>query len=311
MQNKKQFVIGVDAGGTKTEAALADLSGTVIKTAKAGPASLRANGIKASCRGVADAVAKVMPKEKNAAVASTFIGFPAFAEEYRTKKREILKELAKNSRIKKIFSGCVGIGSDQAVAFRAGTDAKDGIAAIAGTGCVVHGWNGAKEVKVSGWGWLSNEGSGFWIGKEAFLAILKSHDGRGEGTALTKMVFEKFRLKNIDALMAFAYKDPLRNLPLLSIICNEAAKTGDRVAQAILREAGQEIACSVGTAARQLGFSNGAKIPLVLVGGTFKSKFFLDAVVADVSNCGIKFAIIKPNLPALGAAKIALDNING
>ncbi|MCX6758288.1 MAG: hypothetical protein NTX14_01105, partial [Candidatus Nealsonbacteria bacterium] len=197
MKEERKFVIGVDAGATKTLAVLADGEAKVIKEGKGGPASLRDSGIEGACDNVSAAIAKLLVSKKSANVVSTYIGFPAMAEEYKKRGSEILKQLAKNKKIKAIFKGIVNIASDQLVAYRSGTDSKDGIVAIAGTGCVVRGWHGQIEVKVSGWGWLSNEGSAFWIGKKVFLAILKSYDGRGQRTVLTEMIFNEFRLKNI------------------------------------------------------------------------------------------------------------------
>jgi N-acetylglucosamine kinase-like BadF-type ATPase len=204
----------------------------------------------------------------------------------------------------------VNIGSDQLVAYRSGTDSKDGIVAIAGTGCVVRGWHGQAEVKVSGWGWLSNEGSAFWIGKKVFLAILKSCDGRGQRTVLTEMIFNEFRLKNIDDLMTFVYKNPALNLPLFAKVCDEAAKANDGIASQILHETGQEIASSVLAAAKQLGFSQDQKIPLVAVGGVFRSRLAYYSFEVNLQKDErFDFAISKPQMPAIGAVKLALEAV--
>jgi len=94
-----------------------------------------------------------------------------------------------------------------------------------------------------------------------------------------------------------------------AILCNTATEAEDEVAQMILRQAGGEIVCSIITAARRLNFADGAKIPLVFVGGTFKSRFFYNAVARRVTRCGFNFEIIKPELPALGAIRCALKNL--
>ena len=173
MTKEKKYVIGVDAGATKTLAVLADENGKILKEAKGGPASLRDSGIIGACDNVSATIAKLLVKKLPAGITSTYIGFPAMAEEFKKRKKEIVARLAREKKIKGIFKGRVDAGSDQLVAYRAGTDSKDGIVAIAGTGCVVRGWHGKKEAKVSGWGWLSNEGSAFWIGKMVFWRFLK------------------------------------------------------------------------------------------------------------------------------------------
>jgi N-acetylglucosamine kinase-like BadF-type ATPase len=310
MKEEKKFVIGVDAGATKTLAVLADESGKILKEGKGGPASLRNDGIEGACVGVFAAIAKVLAGKKAAKICATYIGFPAMAEEFKKKERTILKQLAKNKLIKNIFKGTVNIGSDQLVAYRAGTDAKDGIVAIAGTGCVVHGWHGQIEVKVSGWGWLSNEGSAFWVGKKVFLAILKSYDGRAEKTILTEMIFNEFRLKNIDGLMMFVYKKPAFNLPLFAKVCDEAAKLNDGIASQILHETGQEIASSVLAAAKQLDLPRDEKIPLVAVGGVFKSKLAYYSFEVNLKKYEqFDFVVSRPDMPVVGAVKLALESV--
>lgn len=310
MTKKQSFVIGVDAGGTKTLAVLADRTGKILKEGKGGPASLRDNGIEVACANVSAAIAKLTITKKSVDIDSTYIGFPAMAEEFKKRKKDIVKQLAKNKKIKSIFKGRVSIGSDQLVAYRSGTDAKDGIVAIAGTGCVVRGWHGEKEVKVSGWGWLSNEGSAFWIGKKVFLAILKSYDGREQKTLLTEMVSNEFRLKNIDDLMTFVYKKPALNLPLFSKICDDAAQLNDGIASQILHETGQEIANSVLAAAKQLGFIREQKIPLVAVGGVFRSQLASYSFEINLKKEEqFDFLISKPVSPVIGAVKLALEAV--
>jgi N-acetylglucosamine kinase-like BadF-type ATPase len=311
MAEEKKYVIGVDGGATKTLAVLADMSGEIIKVAKGGSASLRDNGIEIACANVSAAITKLLASKKSANIVSAYIGFPALAEEYKKRKKEILKQLAEDKRIKKIFKGTVDVGSDQLVAYRAGTDFKDGIVAIAGTGCVVRGWRARKEAKVNGWGWLSSEGSAFWIGNRVFLAILKSFDGRGEKTILSEMVFKEFHLRSIDDLLIFVYKNPISRLPQFAELCDRAAKENDGIAGQILNEVGREISGSVLAAAKQLVFPIGEKIPLVLVGGVFKSQlahYSFEVNLKKEEN--LDFIISKPDFPVIGAVKLALENVN-
>ncbi|HOX30026.1 MAG TPA: BadF/BadG/BcrA/BcrD ATPase family protein [Candidatus Paceibacterota bacterium] len=310
MIKNSKFVIGVDAGATKTLAVLADENGKILKEGKGAAASLRDNGIDGACESVATAIAKLLVRKLPGEIVSTYIGFPAMAEEFKKRKKEIIGQLAKNKRINIIFKGKVNIDSDQLVAYRAGTDSKDGIVAIAGTGCVVRGWHGEKEVKVSGWGWLSNEGSAFWIGKKVFLAILKSYDGREQKTLLTDMVFKEFRLKNIDNLMTFVYKKPAANLPLFAKVCDDASQANDGIASQILHETGQEIASSVLAAAKQLNFPKDEEITLVAAGGVFKAHLAYYSFEVNLKKEEqFDFAISRPDLPVTGAVKLALESV--
>lgn len=151
-QLKTRYVIGVDGGGTKTIAALADLEGRVLTIAKSGSSNPRNVGIKRAAENIAKAIRGLL-KNKKRKILSTFIGLAALEEEYKLKKEEIKKELLKQRGVSKKALGKITIGSDQIIAFRSATDKKEGVLLIAGTGCVAHGWRAGREAKASGWGW--------------------------------------------------------------------------------------------------------------------------------------------------------------
>lgn len=301
------YVIGVDGGGTKTFAALADLEGKILKIAQAGPSSPRNAGSKIAAQNIAKSINKVLKKGK---VLSTFIGLAAVEEEPRLKK-EVKKEILKQKEISRIFEGKLKIGSDQIIAFRSGTNEKEGILLIAGTGCVVHGWRKDKEVHASGWGWLADEGSAFWVGQRAFQAVFKDLDGRGPRTLITKIVFHEFNIKNEQDLMLKIYSgNPVLVIPFFSLFCDKASRKGDRVARNIMTGAGRELVLSLKTAIKKLNFQRD-KFPLVLVGGMFNSGIVLDIVKREIKGFAPKVKFIRLKQGSLrGAVRLAIEEIS-
>jgi len=306
----QKYVIGIDGGGTKTVAALSDLSGKILKIGKSGPTSPRNIGIKKTVDNVAKSIKKVLPKKK-AKILSTFIGLPAVEEEFRLKKEIIKKELLRYKKISLIFSGKVIIGSDQIVAFRSGSDRKDGVLLIAGTGCVAHGWRGNQKVKTSGWGWLADEGSAFWVGQKVYQAVLKDLDGRGSKTLLRKLIFQEHKIKEDPNLLnkLIYSKPPTEVLSLLSFICDGASRKRDKIAREILVEAGRELALSAETVIKKLNFQE-TRFPLVLVGSMFNSKIVLDTVKKEVKKFTLGVEFIRPKVePVIGAVRLAIEQI--
>ncbi len=335
------YVIGVDGGGTKTIAALADLKGKILKIGKAGPSNPRNVGIKKTSENIAQAIKKVLKKRKAEKILSTFIGLAAVEEEYRSKKGEIKKELLRQKETSKILKGKLIIGSDQAVAFRSGANKKEGIILIAGTGTSCHGWRKGKDVKSSGWGYLADEGSAFWVGQKVFQTILKELDGRGPKTLLTKIVFQKLKtelplpkvekkefsltmearrkkspkfsspIKNKENLLTKIYsKNPTEIIPLFSVFCDNAAKKGDGVAREILVEAAKELAFSVKIVIKKLNFKN-QKFPLVLVGGMFESRIILETVKREIKKFAPKVKFIHSKKESVcGAVKLAIEYLD-
>jgi len=301
------YVIGVDGGGTKTAVALADMNGKIIARAISDGSSVRNLGIKAAAKNVTQGIYGVIKRKRTIKIVSTFIGLPALEEEYKDAKIQIISELKRNKKIAKVFKGRVEIDSDQLAAFRSGANGKDGIVAIAGTGTATHGWNGGREVLVNNQGWVS-KGGAEWIGHRITQAVAEDLDGRGEKTALTDLVFKKYKFSDINRLLKFLYQDSRPDLPKLALLCDQAADNGDKVAREILVQAGKEIALSVRVAAKKLMFSE--QVPLVLVGGVYKSRWVTDAAMNGIERYyPKKFDFVAVGDPVVGAVKLALGAI--
>jgi len=301
-KSPQKYVLGVDGGGTKTVAALAGLDGKVLKLSEAGPSSPRNSGIEESAENIALAVKKVL--KKKAQVVSFIVGLPAVQEEFRTKTGEISAEIFKKTKIKP------EIVSDQIVAFRCGTDEKNGLVLIAGTGSAAHGWRGGREEKTSGWGWLADEGSAVWTGREVLQRVFKHLDGREPATILTKLVVNKFKVTGPEKLAQKIYKENfLESISFLSILADLAARKGDVSARSILRRAGEEAAMSAEAVIKKLGLFK-QEFPLVLSGSMFESDNFTRAVKLYIKQTAPNAKFIKPEEePVLGAVKIAIENL--
>ncbi|MCX6759072.1 MAG: hypothetical protein NT012_00660 [Candidatus Nealsonbacteria bacterium] len=305
---EKKYVIGVDGGGTKTISALANLEGKILAFGKSGSSNVRKVGLKIAVENIAKAIEKVLRKTEKSGILSTFIGLAAIQEEPRFKEK-VKKALFKYKEISPILKGKLEIDSDQIVAFRAGSSERNGVLLIAGTGCVAHGWRKGKEEKSSGWDWLADEGSAFWVGQKAFQVVFKDLDGRGQKTKIKEIAFGKFKIKNEEELMAKVYsKNPIEIISYFSIFCDLASKRGDKIAKNIMREAGKELSISAKTVIKKLGFQK-VKFPLVLVGGIFQSKIVLRTVKREVKKFAPKTEFIQAkNEAVVGAVKLAIEH---
>ena len=307
------YVIGVDGGGTKTVAVLADLNGKIVAKSKTGPSHFIKAGLEETILNITEAIEKVIafltPSQKKE-IASTFIGLTAI-EENKEMGKKIKKILSQQPKISQIFKGKVIVESDQIAAVRSGTDEKEGVVLISGAGCAAHGWRNNQEAKTSGWGYLNDEGSGFWIGQEAYRAVYKDLDGRGPKTLITKLVSQKLKLKNIEDLKKKVYTPNLiKTILSFSILVDQASKSDDKVAKNILIKAGNELALSAITVIKKLNFQT-AKFPLGLAGKMFKSKLVLDTVKKEIKKIAPQAKFIRPKSePVIGAIKLALEQIH-
>jgi len=290
------------------------LEGKIIKLAKTGSSSPRNLGIKKAIDNLVLAIKRVLPRNKNIKILTTFLGLPTLEEEFKFKKHLIKKELLKHKEISPIFNGKVIIGSDQLAGFKSGTDRKDGICLIAGSGQVVHGWFNKNETKVSGWGYLTERGSAFWVGRKGLEAIWQELDGSGPKTLITKLVFKKLKIKNQEDLLKKVYsKKQFETLCSFSILVDKAARKGDRIARKILVNAGKELAKMTISVIKKLTpplARERVRFPLVLIGGMFKSKIILETVKKEVKRIAPKVKFILPKQePVIGAVKLAIEEI--
>lgn len=295
------IIVGVDGGGTKTEAVVSDFDLNILGRALSGPSNLRNVDTSTAVENISDSVSMAL-KSVSGIPKYIVIGLPAIKEEYSEGVANFKKELFKRGVFKKVSRNNVYIVSDQEIAFCAGTDERDGILVIAGTGAVVRGWKSKKDIKVSGWGYFSDEGSAFWVGIRAYQAITKAFDGRGKKTEITRNAKKIFKFKNAVELNRIVYSDFKNVIPALSIAVDNSAKIGDSVAKAILKEGAEELALGVNLIADKLKFKK--EFPVVMIGGMFNSVFFKNVFQKSVRNKNARF--VSPSVtPAIGALKIA------
>jgi len=312
MRKNQKYIIGVDGGGADTVAALTDLKGKVLARSKTGPSHFIKAGLEESILNITEAIEKITisltpPQKKE--ITSTFIGLAAI-EENKEMAKKIKEMLSLESKLSEIFKGRVVVGSDQIIAFRSGTDKKEGVVLVSGAGCAAHGWRKDKEAKTSGWGYLNDEGSGFWIGQEGFRAVYKDLDGRSPKTLITKLIFRKLKIKNIEDLKKKIYTpDLIKTILSFSILVDQASKRNDKVAKNILIKAGDELTLSAKTVIEKLNFQK-EKFPLVLAGKMLKSKIVLNTVKKEIKKFAPKVIFIQPKQePVIGAVKLAIEKI--
>ena len=309
----QKYVIGVDGGGTKTVAVLANLNGKVLARAEVGPSNINKIGFKHAIDNIVKVLTQVSQEYEKDKIVFIYLGLAAGLERDKKKKKEIKKQLLVTSELSWISPKNILVEADQLIAFRSGTEEKQGIVIIAGTGSIVMGWDKkGKEVIVGGWDYLlGDDGSGFWIGKKALQAVCLSIDGFNSKSLLHSMILKKLKIKTEKDLMQEIYKpEMIKNIASLAPLVETAAKTGDKTAKDILFQASNELIIRANLAIKKLNLEN-KFFPLVLAGGVFKSKIILTKVKKDIKIIAPKANFIRPKQePVIGAMKLALEQIS-
>jgi N-acetylglucosamine kinase-like BadF-type ATPase len=298
---EKEFVIGIDGGGTKTIAALADLKGKILKEIEIGSTNPNKIGFERAILNLRRLISRI---SKNKKVKVAYLGLAGGLERDKEKRERIRKDL------QKFFDFPIFVNGDQKIAFRAGTDEKDGIVVIAGTGAIAMGWKGEKEAISGGWDWLiGDQGSAFWVGKKVLEEIGRSLDGRKKDFELKKFIFKKLKIKKETNLYKNFYcEDFVAKVASISKFVDEFSKR-DRFSKEILIEAAKEVSKMAILVIKKLNFER-EKFPIVFVGGMFKSEIFREKVEREIKKVARRtnFILLKKK-PVVGAIKLAIENL--
>jgi len=302
------FVLGLDAGGTKTVCQLANARGEVLAEARGGGANLQAVG-ELEVEKVLHEVMEDAIGDREIVPAAICLGIAGVdREEDAHVIRAIMRRIG--------YKAKTLVVNDALVALEAGAPDQPGVVVIAGTGSIAYGRNDRNQAaRAGGWGYvLGDEGSGYWIGRAALRAVLREADRRGPGTALTSLLLKFYGVAKAQDLIHQVYHGTLRPSAIASLAkCVQSAFTdGDAVAIGILRAAVDELESCALSVARRIAIV-GSEFPFVLAGGMFRAVPWLQDELSRRLPLAAPHSrtIILDVEPALGAVRLALADAHG
>lgn len=294
-------VIGLDAGGTKTVCYLADDDGALIAEARGPGAHLTAEGIGGVEPTLRDVIGQVL-SGRSRELSGICLGM---ASVDRPGEAAMIRSLVEEI----VVSPHVAIVNDALVALEAGAPGEPGIVVIAGTGSIAYGRNReGRAARAGGWGYvIADEGSGYWLGRQALRAAMRHVDGRGPATSLTGRLMDYYEVDQAPELVRKVYAGGLKpsSIAALAAIVQVAADDGDAVSVQIIDVGAMELAVSVSSVASRLQLT---ECTVVLAGGIFRAVPRMHASVG--SQLASRLPGARPALldvePAMGAVRLAL-----
>jgi glucosamine kinase len=300
------FVVGVDGGGTRTQAVALGLHGQLLGRAVGGAALLDVTN--------ASDVALSVHQVAEAAAAEAGLTLPAaalFAGVAGGGRPEVRAELGA-ALAQAGVAEVVDVGTDVTAAARDALGTGPGIVLLAGTGSIAWGRGESGAVaRVGGWGiLLGDEGSGYDLGLEGLRAVARARDGRGPATELTRLLLAATGVEDPEALIPWASRASKGDIAALASVVAEAA-SGDDVAGRLLVAAAVALAVQATTLADRLGPWKAESPPVALAGGLLSPGGPLrDRVESLLSDAGL--SVVDRGVDgARGAGLLALDLVGG
>lgn len=254
------YYLGIDGGGSKTHALLADERGNVLGKGMSGNGNHQIDASEAA-RHLQEAVDGAL---STAGMAREDVQHAYFGLAGADREADY--------RILRPMVGALGlprhtIECDTMIGLRAGTDRPYGISVICGTGSNCAGRNQRGEhLQVGGFSYMYGDfGGGASLNVEAFRSVIRAWDGREQPTLLTDLLLDRLGYADVETMFN-DYLDRDLSVPVdVAKLLFPAAERGDAAALAILRHQGEEMGKSAAAVARRLGMTED-RFDVVLVG---------------------------------------------
>jgi len=300
----RQLVLGVDGGGSKTRAVVADGEGCVLGEGLAGPSNPLRVGVNEAVSAIRDAADRACAEAgvRRVEIVAAEVGLAGVKRaDIRERMRAAIAELGVKT---------VEVVTDADIALYGATEGKPGLVIIAGTGSVCCGINArGRRACAGGWGpVVGDEGSGSWIARRALQAVAHATDGRGRKTSLVEAACEYFNVAQAEDLSTAVYAPSVTNSRIAGygkrVVL--AAKKRDPVAREIVEAAGRELAKAAAAVIHKLRMER-ERFQVAYVGGVFAAgALILDPLGEEIARVAPRAFIAPPVLaPAEAAARMA------
>ena len=264
----RQYVIGVDGGGTKTHYALFDLDGNLAGFHQGGPANHETypNGYQGTRRELEQSF-QVLFEQSGAAMNQIRYGCFGLAGIDVAPQQAALAAIIAEMGLERFR-----VMNDAFLGIKAVSDCGSGVCSIHGTGtcCAAIDPRG-QRLQIGGTGYFfGDEGGSHYLGGMAFRKVYDQLFRCGPPTVMKEMLFELLGIGRAEELVETIYRqkcfdnwDRFLKLPFY------AANQGDPVALDLLRYTGWQAAQSVVGAIRRLDFAAADPLEMIMAGSVY------------------------------------------
>ncbi len=307
----KEYIIGVDGGGTKTDYLLFTTKGEWVDSYRVGSRSHEVvqGGFAKVEKLILSDIEYLLSKnniDKTSVVAAAF----GMAGIDTLSQLETMNKIILKAELQKFV-----VANDSILGIKAGCPSGVGICSINGTGTVALGINSKGEMlQVGGIGLATGDhAGGFIISSLVIRSVYDYYFRCGAKTILSERIMDLFGIENpkylFDAISNQFYTNRDKDKEVVTILFN-AVLEEDEVAKDIVREVANELAKSVAGCMKQLHFE---ETPEVVLAGSIWTKANCPLLLQEFKEVVKKLANVSIDpiplkvIPAAGAIIWALE----
>lgn len=302
-----KYYLGVDAGGSKTYAVIADELGQVVGMGKGGNGNHQTNRKQAEIS-LNEAVAGALD-EAGLTAQQIALAWFGLAGADRESDFRILRPIIAGLKLPKTEISC-----DTTIALRAGTEHPYGIVLICGSAVNCSGVNRAGETfQCGGFGYQFGDfGGGYDLSVEVFRSVIRAFEGREAETHLSDKLIKLLGYASV-AELRDDFLDHSRSLPVSAArLLFQAAEEGDATATKLLIKQGEELGLAALATINRLNMS-GEAFDIVLA-GSLLAKGDRAGIIRSAIEKKVKLAAPDCKLkaldkePVIGAVILAMES---
>ncbi len=261
----KRYFLGVDVGGTKTHAMVADDRGQVCGFGESGTGNHEGVGYAGLEAALGEAAAEALARAGIAVRDIAGAGFGIGGYDWPSEREPTLRSIGTLG-----LEAPVEAVNDAIIGLIAGARRGWGVSVVAGTGCNCWGWDPQhRTAHMTGAGGHMGENAGAnEVVEQAVIRISRQWSLRGPETRLTEAFIELTGAQSledlIEGLIMGRYSLDARAAPLVF----QVAEAGDPAAREVVAWAGEELADLACGVIRQLRFE-ALEFEVVMVGSLY------------------------------------------